>query len=161
LATEGLRISEAIDIRLSDIQDRGPFSLIKIRGKGKKQREIKISNEFLNRLNEHFQGKKYLLETRNGKQYRRESLTRLIAEKGQKTLGKKISAHTLRHSFAYIQRIEKKLPLETLSSYLGHASIEITASMYLPQRSFTIDELPDFGDDESIQNREREFAFSK
>ncbi len=26
--------------------------------------------------------------------------------------------------------------------------------MYLPQRSFTIDDLPDFGDDETIGNKE-------
>ena len=155
LATEGLRISEATGIRLDDIKDQGAFSTVRIRGKGRKEREIKIDNSFLKNLRDHFKGATWLLETRNGRPYRRESLAKVIAEKGRQVLGKRISPHTFRHSFAYIQRIEKRLPLETLSSYLGHYDVSITARMYLPRRTFNVEELPDFGDPDSIRKRKR------
>lgn len=143
LFNQGLRISEAIDIRLTDIDDRGDYIAVQVRGKGRKYREIKMSKAFLKKLTDHFRGRTWLLETTNGNQYRRESLGWQIADLGKKVLGKKISPHTLRHSFAYHMRIVKKMPLETLSAYLGHAGVDITASMYLPRRSFTVEELPD------------------
>ena len=143
LFNQGLRISEAIDIRLTDIDDRGDYIAIQIRGKGSKYREIKMSKAFLKKLTDHFQGKTWLLETANGNPYRRESLGWQIADLGKKVLGKKISPHIFRHSFAYHMRVVKKIPLETLSAYLGHAGANVTASMYLPRRSFTVEELPD------------------
>ncbi len=45
-------------------------------------------------------------------------------------LGKRFSAHTLRHSFA-TTALEKTRKIKALSVYLGHSSTSVTLDMYV------------------------------
>lgn len=42
----------------------------------------------------------------------------------------KLSLHGLRHSFATIALVERRLPVTTVSRSLGHASVSITLDAY-------------------------------
>jgi site-specific recombinase XerD len=46
-------------------------------------------------------------------------------------VGLSVSPHTLRHSRATDMHLDKGISLKAVSQYLGHASVAVTASMYL------------------------------
>lgn len=53
-----------------------------------------------------------------------------IAKAGLLILGRHISAHTLRHSWA-TRKLKEGKSLKAVSRYLGHSSTAITADLYI------------------------------
>lgn len=128
LLNTGLRISELLNITLSNINPNGKV-VIRIVGKGNKERKVQIPKQLYTRIRDHFQGEKYLFE-HNGRKYNRNSVTQRIKMAALKTLGRDISAHTLRHTFATYLLNEEGYSLKKVSKMLGHSSIQVTADIY-------------------------------
>lgn len=134
LAWTGLRVSELLHLRVDDCE-RNPdhYSIRVRRGKGKKERRILMPHAEIDLIKERFGGKIYLFETRSGQIYNRHEISDSIRAAGRAVLGRKISAHTLRHFFA-TNSISLGRPIDAVSRYLGHASTSITLDMYSHNR---------------------------
>ena len=132
LKNTGARISEMLDVRLSDIKNTKDHAEIHLRGKGKRDRTVMVTKELVRSLKERFGGKTWLFE-HSGKQYVRNSVTTRIRNQGRYLLGRNISAHKLRHTFA-TRMLEKTKDLAAVSRYLGHSSTSITADIYTHTR---------------------------
>lgn len=129
LYSTGCRVSEMTGIRLEQCDVMGATVKIRVMGKGKKERFVRIPSDLFNQVRGIFNGKTYLFETGPGRQYAREYVSSQIKKIG-KIIGREISAHSLRHSFATrkVQQFPGKL--DAVSRYLGHSSPSITLAMY-------------------------------
>ncbi|MBA7523427.1 Tyrosine recombinase XerC [subsurface metagenome] len=137
LLSTGLRISEALEIRIKDIDfvDKS----IRIFGKGKKYRQVfydldEVEDEFLQYIED---WKKLNIEHDylfvSIKSYNRMTPRgfQLLLKKylRQAALSLSISPHILRHTFATLS-IEKGANIKAVSQILGHANCDITIDLY-------------------------------
>lgn len=129
LAYTGCRISEILNVLVTDMKQSKGYWKIRIAGKGGKERSVLVGKDLIARVTAHFAGQKYLFE-HNQKQYRREYVSMQIKRAGRKYLNKDISAHTLRHSFA-TDKLKRTKNLKGVSQYLGHSSTSTTADLYV------------------------------
>lgn len=131
----GLRVSELVSLKISNLFL--DIDLIKIIGKGNKERLVPIGGEAVKYLNIWLQELRVHLEIKPGKEdyvflnRRGSPLSRvmvflIIKELATKIgLNKKISPHTFRHSFA-THLIEGGADLRAVQEMLGHESITTT-----------------------------------
>ena len=131
----GLRVSELIQINISDIFKTE--SLLKVLGKGNKERFVPMSDQAKNFLNEYINYERNQVQAKRGFEdilflnNRGKRLTRVmiynIIEETRKKVGikKKISPHTLRHSFA-THLLENGADIVSIQKMLGHSSITTT-----------------------------------
>ncbi|MCF7944340.1 MAG: tyrosine-type recombinase/integrase [Spirochaetia bacterium] len=129
LYATGLRISEALGVLLSNIVPSNGKDVVTVMGKGSKERRVFASHALIRKIRGYFNGTTFLFEHK-GKRYNRISISNRISLQGKIILGKKISAHTLRHSFA-TTTLEKTGNLKGVSKYLGHSSVSTTANLYI------------------------------
>ncbi|MFC4219120.1 site-specific tyrosine recombinase XerD [Flagellimonas marina] len=131
----GLRVSELVNLRLSDLYFDEDF--IKVTGKGNKQRFVPISNInqkyiniYRNEVRAHLPIQKehndFIFLNRRGKQLTRAMIFTIIKRLAE-TIGlkKNISPHTFRHSFA-THLLENGADLRAIQQMLGHESITTT-----------------------------------
>ena len=131
----GLRVSELINLKLSDLFfDEG---FIKVTGKGDKQRFVPIGNltqKYINiyknevRIHIPVIGEylDVLFLNRRGKQLTRAMIFTIVKQLGEKAgIKKTISPHTFRHSFA-THLLENGADLRAIQLMLGHESITTT-----------------------------------
>ena len=130
LAFTGVRVSEAIGIRRTDVKETESNCAIRIHGKGDKEREVLIEKSLYWRIRDTFAGRMWFFETKGGRPYSRDNVSKEIGRMALKVLGKKVSAHTFRHSFATI-KLRATNNLKGVSKYLGHSSVKTTADFYL------------------------------
>ena len=128
LATTGIRISEALDIKLSDMKKNKICYHIYVVGKGNKEGYVNVRCPIIEACLKTFKGKTWLFE-HDGKQYNPRSITTRIGDISEKVIGRRISAHVFRHSWATEQQ-EKGMPIEQISKYLRHSSISTTVDFY-------------------------------
>jgi integrase/recombinase XerD len=131
----GLRVSELVNLSFSDLLLKD--NLIKVIGKGEKQRLIPIGLHTLNILQHYLSGDRNHAEAKPGHEHivflnrRGRKLTRvmifIIIKNQCKKLGwkKKVGPHTFRHSFA-THLVEGGADLRAVQSMLGHESITTT-----------------------------------
>jgi integrase/recombinase XerD len=131
----GLRVSELISLKISDLFFEEGF--VKITGKGNKQRFVPIAsltqryinsykNTIRNKLNIAKGFEDTLFLNRRGKGLTRAMIFTIIKDLAVKIdLGKIISPHTLRHSFA-THLLENGADLRSIQLMLGHESITTT-----------------------------------
>jgi len=136
LANTGLRVSELISIKYSDIDDyivRGKtFKRVRIVGKRKKERFIYLSEQLYNTIRQTFTSKSdYLFHTRSGGQLNRTNLYKEIKRTFKTYTGKGVHPHSLRHFFATHKINSEKQDIKAVSKYLGHSSTAITLDMYV------------------------------
>ena len=131
----GLRVSELINLKISDLFFNE--SLIKVTGKGNKERFVPISNQsqiYINnyvkeirtfhKINKGFEDTLFLNERGSG--LSRVMIFIILKElKKQSNINKQIGPHTLRHSFA-THLIENGADLITIQKMMGHESITTT-----------------------------------
>ena len=128
----GLRVSEAVNIKLSDI-NKSECS-IRVLGKGKKERIVYFGEYALSYLNDYmtirvginsldknylFLNKNYTKLTRRGAEYLINSVTK------QALLKQKVTPHTLRHSFA-TEMLNNGCDIRSVQELLGHKSLSTT-----------------------------------
>lgn len=124
----GLRISETLNIKYSDINKVNNYYTINIIGKGNKPRIIKIDRELFNRITDlHKDG--YIFRGLNNKQLSRLSICQDIKRLAKRLLNKDIHLHIFRHSFA-TNLIDITKDISKVSKYLGHSDINITSKYY-------------------------------
>lgn len=131
----GLRVSELIDLKISDINFKEKF--IKVQGKGKKVRYIPlaeytsemIKNYIKNVRSKNKINKKYedfLFLNSRGTSMSRVIVFIIIKELVEKAgIRKNISPHTFRHSFA-THLLQNGVDLRFIQEMLGHSSITTT-----------------------------------
>ena len=130
LSVTGCRISEALDILITDIKTPpGERCHVRVLGKRQKERWVYPSKDLIRRLRTHFKGSQWLFEHHN-RQYSRIGVTQRIRSESQRILQKPITAHSLRHSFATYLINEKKLPEKKVADLLGHSSTAVTNMIY-------------------------------
>lgn len=125
----GLRVSEVVALKLSDIEsDKG---YIRIRqSKGKKDRITLLSNKVLSVLREYYKEYKPDIWLFPGDDKRRHLCTRSVQKIFEKACNKasirsKVSIHCLRHSFA-THLLESGVDLRYIQELLGHESSKTT-----------------------------------
>lgn len=131
----GLRVSELISLRISDINIQEEY--LQVIGKGNKQRMIPIGQQalkytmiYLQQIRIHQQIKKgnedFIFLNRLGTKLSRISVFTMIKTLALKVgLNKNISPHTFRHSYA-THLIEGGADLRAVQEMLGHSSITTT-----------------------------------
>lgn len=131
----GLRVTELITLKLSDLFFAEGF--IKVTGKGNKERFVPINKEtqkyitiYIKQIRNHINVKKGFEDTlflnRRGRQLSRNMIFMIIKELALKAeLGKTVSPHTFRHSFA-THLLENGADLRSIQQMLGHENITTT-----------------------------------
>ena len=134
----GLRVSELVNLRISDIFFKEMF--IKVIGKGNKERLVPIGRVavkqiqlYLDHTRKHLIPRKgdedILFLNRRGGRLSRNMIFLIVKDLGEKAgLRKSISPHTFRHSFA-THLVEGGADLRAVQEMLGHESI-ITTEIY-------------------------------
>ncbi len=133
LYSSGIRVSELVNIKLSDINYND--CQIKILGKGNKERYVLFGEICLNKLNNYLslsrvyldvKHSNYLILNRNGGQITTRSIEKIL-QKYQKLSSIKVNVtpHTLRHTFA-THLLDGGADLKTVQELMGHESLSST-----------------------------------
>lgn len=135
LYSSGLRVTELIELKISNIfEDMG---FLRVLGKGSKERYVPIGRQalkFINLYRQHVRNhltikpdqEDFLFLNRRGSRLSRVMIFIIIKDLAAAiNLGKNISPHTFRHSFA-THLIEGGADLRAVQEMLGHESITTT-----------------------------------
>lgn len=125
----GARISEALNIRLSDITQKHSYALITLRGKRSKERQVRVEKALIRRIKDHFLGETWLFE-HSGRQYSRVSVSQRIKIEGLRYTGKEFTAHSIRHSFL-TNALVKTGRIKAVQELAGHSSASTTIDKYV------------------------------
>ena len=119
----GLRISEALNLKWSDInyQDNSIY----VYGKGSKERKVFIINDYLVQLKNLEKNNQYVF-TINKQKISTRSVNKFLQNCYDNSLIKnKLSSHIFRHSFATTM-LENNADIRHIQKLLGHSSISTT-----------------------------------
>ena len=131
----GLRVSELVELSLSNIFFKE--DLIRVTGKGDKQRLVPLGNYSKKYIKIYIEGIRnqmkvakedsdILFLNRNGNKLTRAMIFTIVKKQAQKAgIDKSISPHTFRHSFA-THLLENGADLRTIQLMMGHESITTT-----------------------------------
>ncbi len=134
LYATGLRVSELIQLRVSDLDELA--GTLRVIGKGNKQRLVPVGREALQSVERYRAEQRpallkgrvspYLFVTARGTGMTRQAFWKLLRVHG-KTAGvfRKLSPHVLRHTFA-THLLEGGADLRSVQTMLGHADIGTT-----------------------------------
>ncbi|MGC9319141.1 MAG: tyrosine-type recombinase/integrase [Armatimonadota bacterium] len=136
----GLRVSEAAQLRRRDVYDSAGRYWVEVNaGKGDKQREVEIPRsafEMVQQYRREAPGADAdpLFTSRKGGFMTRVQIYRLVRRYALKAgIGRPVSPHTLRHTYANHQRLLGER-LEVLALQLGHTLVETTRRYTQPAR---------------------------
>lgn len=129
----GLRVSELLNLKISDIHLTASY--VKIIGKGSKERQVPLGQMSVIALREYLtKGRPQLIKIENnflflnqyGNKLSRQGFFKLLKKIAKDSnITKEVSPHTLRHSFA-THLLEAGIDLRTLQELLGHEDISTT-----------------------------------
>lgn len=125
----GLRVSEIAHLKVADIDSQRMLIRVE-QGKGRKDRYVMLSEDLLALLRQWWKVKRpmgWLFPGREpGQPVTTRQLDRAIkAAATAARLSRRVSMHTLRHSFA-THLLEQKVDIRVIQTLLGHAKIETT-----------------------------------
>jgi len=132
--SSGLRVTELINLKITDVDL--DMALVRIFGKGSKERVIPLGQYAINALNEYItyhrgsmlknKTSNYLFLSSRGDKMTRQAffktLKKIAKEQGIKT---EFSPHTLRHSFA-THLLKHGADLRSIQELLGHSDVSST-----------------------------------
>jgi len=129
----GLRVSELVNLEINDIDTIN--CLIRVTGKGNKEREIPLGEYSIHFLKKYLELRDNLLKKKScnklflnnhGQGITRQGFFKIMKKLLQeKNINPNISPHTLRHSFA-THLINRGADLRSIQEMLGHADISTT-----------------------------------
>lgn len=127
LAYTGLRISEALILKLVDV-DLGSKELIVRNGKGEKQRKLYINSKTAEAIRDYLKSKttksEYLFTSKNGK-----IIDRTTINKNFNYYSDTITPHVLRHFFCSLA-LEAGFGIHEVGQIVGHSDVR-TTQIYL------------------------------
>ncbi len=130
----GLRVSELVVLRFRQLDSQR--GLVRLLGKGNKERLVPLGEEALDRLEDYFvhgrpqllgaRRSDYVFVTRRGGPMTRQAFWQLIKRYArQANIDKPLSPHTLRHAFA-THLLNNGADLRVVQMLLGHSSLSTT-----------------------------------
>lgn len=134
LYATGMRVSELVHLKTDDLNLQAGF--LKCLGKGSKERIIPIGRKAREAIQTYFKkvertncpvsNRAYLFRNARGGPLSRQWIWKMVKKYGKKTrLGKGLSPHIFRHSFA-THLLEKGADLRVVQELLGHSDISTT-----------------------------------
>ena len=127
----GARVSEIVALDLDEVNDSG---LLRVRGKGSKERIVPVGSYAARSLNSYLvrtrpalarlRGERALFLNKLGGRLSRQSIWEIIQKAGS-ACNLEVSPHSLRHSFA-THLIEGGADVRVVQELLGHASVATT-----------------------------------
>lgn len=135
LAYSGMRISEALNIKMSDMNLTAREILIRY-GKGKKQRLVIINDKIVNAVKEYlkerenyrYSDSEFLFVSRESKKVDRTTINHIFND-----YSNKITPHTLRHFFCSYA-LENGWAAHEVANQVGHSNIQTTLMYTHPSR---------------------------
>src|SRR5574344_1877749 len=129
----GLRVSELSNLKITEIDINACY--LRCIGKGSKERIVPIGHSAVNAINKYLPEREFIIKKfslnsknlflkENGQNITRQYVWCLI-KKLSNTIHKKISPHTLRHSFA-THLLENGADLRVVQELLGHSDVSTT-----------------------------------
>jgi integrase/recombinase XerD len=134
LYATGVRVSELISLRISDFDESS--GLLRVTGKGNKQRLVPIGRQAIARVTEYLASERptllkgrispYLFVTARGGPMTRQCFWNLLRERAKSAgIFHGLSPHVLRHTFA-THLLEGGADLRSVQTMLGHSDIGTT-----------------------------------
>jgi integrase/recombinase XerC len=132
LYSTGARVSELVGLDVEDI--RQPEGLVRLQGKGRKERIVPIGDLALAAIRSYRAGlslrvsrlsRQALFCNHRGGRLTSRSVARIVARYSSCLAGGSVSPHTLRHSFA-THLLDEGADLRAIQEMLGHASLSTT-----------------------------------
>ena len=129
--SSGLRVSEAVNIQIKDIDVDG--GILTTTGKGSKTRRVPVGTSAVEWIKSYLalRRKHENIEVRNlfvtpaGRPLNRQLIHSLVKEYSEKCGLQGVSPHTLRHSFA-THLVQNRADIRSVQQMLGHADISTT-----------------------------------
>jgi len=134
LYASGMRVSELVSLNLNDVDTEGGY--VRCFGKGSKERMVPIYPQAAQTVEEYIKEvrpklvrsdeEKALFVNQRGDRLTRQGLWQILKAYAKSAgLGKKVTPHTLRHSFA-THMLSGGADLRSVQELLGHANISTT-----------------------------------
>lgn len=131
LSYAGLRISEALNIKLNDLSLETKELIVR-KGKGEKQRIVYLNSKITHAIKEYLKIRdsegQYLFSSRES-----DRVDRSVINKQFKKYSNKITPHQLRHFFC-TNAIENGFAIHEVANLAGHSSIQTTLIYTNPSR---------------------------
>jgi site-specific recombinase XerD len=126
----GLRVSEVVALKVSDIDSKRMLLLIE-QGKGRKDRHAMLSPQLLELLRDWYRIARPRLWLFPGRDPLQPLTTRQLnravhTAAAMAEINKRVTPHTLRHSFA-THLLEQNIDIRVIQVLLGHAKLDTTA----------------------------------
>ena len=128
LYATGMRVSEAVNLKIKDVDD----DFVRVKGKGRKERIVPIGKKAIEAIDHYLINFRkdttldYLFVTNRSKKIDRITIYKRIKYYAkQAKIYKNISPHTLRHSFA-THLLENGADIRLIQDMLGHEDISTT-----------------------------------
>jgi integrase/recombinase XerD len=125
--SSGLRLSECINIRREDLDLNERTGWVR-KGKGSKDRLFILSNALISELRQYFEsntGAGFIFTGRKGRMSARNAQKIVKNAARNAKIGKKVSPHTLRHSFA-THLLDSGVDIRKIQELLGHSNLQTT-----------------------------------
>jgi len=128
LYSTGIRVSELVGLNVDDVDFFG--NIIKVMGKGKKERIVPIGNQALSVLKEYLDGRKlehkFVFANKNGTRLGDRSVRNIINKYIlEQAMSQHVTPHMFRHSFA-THLLNHGADLRSVQELLGHVNLSTT-----------------------------------
>ena len=132
LYSTGMRVSELVALDIGDVRE--PEGLVRLQGKGRKERIVPIGDVALDAIRRYrvslpLQASsvppRALFCNQRGGRLSSRSVARIVTRYSSRLAGGAVSPHTLRHSFA-THLLEAGTDIRTVQQLLGHARLSTT-----------------------------------